>query len=70
MANLVSPGYRRNKVFEGLSKTEERVIEFKGLNRKAVVECVQELAKRPYFHLIRGACLPWDSDRSGSISSS
>lgn len=35
-------------------------------NRKAVVECVQELAKRPYFHLIRAACLPWDSDRSGS----
>lgn len=35
-------------------------------NRKAVVECVQELAQRPYFHLIRAACLPWDSDRSGS----
>lgn len=35
-------------------------------NRKSVVECVQELAKRPYFHLIRAACLPWDSDRSGS----
>lgn len=38
-------------------------------NRKAVVECVQELAARPYFHLIRAACLPWDSDRSGSSSS-
>lgn len=38
-------------------------------NRKAVVECVQELAARPYFHLIRGACLPWDSDRSGSSTS-
>lgn len=38
-------------------------------NRKAVVECVQELAQREYFHLIRAACLPWDSDRSGSISS-
>lgn len=38
-------------------------------NRKAVVECVQELAQRPYFHLIRAACLPWDSDRSGSASS-
>lgn len=38
-------------------------------NRKAVVECVQELAQRPYFHLIRAACLPWDSDRSGSSSS-
>lgn len=35
-------------------------------NRMAVVECVQELAKRPYFHLIREAYLPWDSDRSGS----
>lgn len=38
-------------------------------NRKAVVECVQELAARPYFHLIRAACLPWDSDRSGSSTS-
>lgn len=38
-------------------------------NRKAVVECVQELAKRDYFHLIRAACLPWDSDRSGSSTS-
>lgn len=38
-------------------------------NRKAVVECVSDLAARPYFHLIRGACLPWDSDRSGSSSS-
>ena len=38
-------------------------------NRKAVVECVSELARRPYFHLIRAACLPWDSDRSGSSSS-
>ena len=35
-------------------------------NRKAVVECVQDLAARPYFHLIRAACLPWDADRSGS----
>ena len=38
-------------------------------NRKAVVECVQELAQREYFHLIRAACLPWDSDRSGSRTS-
>lgn len=38
-------------------------------NRKAVVECVQELAQRQYFHLIRAACLPWDSDRSGSVNS-
>lgn len=38
-------------------------------NRMAVVECVQELAQRDYFHLIRAACLPWDSDRSGSSSS-
>lgn len=38
-------------------------------NRKAVVECVQDLAMRPYFHMIRAACLPWDADRSGSMSS-
>lgn len=38
-------------------------------NRKAVVECVQELSARPYFHLIRAACLPWDADRSGSRNS-
>ena len=38
-------------------------------NRKAVVECVQDLAQREYFHLIRAACLPWDSDRSGSRTS-
>lgn len=38
-------------------------------NRKAVVECVTDLASRPYFHQIRAACLPWDSDRSGSSSS-
>ena len=30
---------------------------------------MQELAQREYFHLIRAACLPWDSDRSGSSSS-
>lgn len=38
-------------------------------NRKAVVECVTALASRPYFHLIRAACLPWDADRSGSTAS-
>ncbi len=38
-------------------------------NRKAVVECVQSLSSRDYFHLIRAACLPWDSDRSGSSTS-
>lgn len=38
-------------------------------NRKAVVECVTDLASRSYFHQIRAACLPWDSDRSGSSSS-
>lgn len=32
----------------------------------SLVECVQELAKRDYFHLIRFAALPWDSDRSAS----
>lgn len=38
-------------------------------NRKSVLECVQELAKRDYFYLLRAACLPWDSDRSGSSTS-
>ncbi len=38
-------------------------------NRKSVVECVQDLASRDYFHLVRASCLPWDSDRSGSSSS-
>lgn len=38
-------------------------------NRLSVVECVQELAERPYFSRIRAACLPWDSDRSGSSQS-
>lgn len=38
-------------------------------NRKAVVECVQDLAAREYFHLIRGSAMPWDADRSGSKSS-
>lgn len=38
-------------------------------NRKSVVECVNALAARPYFHMVRGSCLPWDSDRSGSSSS-
>ena len=33
---------------------------------KALVECVQELAGREYFHLIRFAALPWDSERSAS----
>lgn len=33
---------------------------------KALVECVQDLAARPYFHTIRFAALPWDSDRSAS----
>lgn len=38
-------------------------------NRKAVVECVQEISQRPWFYMARAACLPWDSDRSGSVSS-
>lgn len=38
-------------------------------NRKSVLECVQELSKRPYFHLIKAAGLPWDADRSGSTLS-
>lgn len=33
---------------------------------KALVECVQELSARPYFHCIRFAALPWDSERSAS----
>ena len=33
---------------------------------QSLVECVQDLAARPYFHLIRFAALPWDSDRSAS----
>lgn len=33
---------------------------------KPLVECVQELAARDYFHLIRFAALPWDSERSAS----
>lgn len=39
------------------------------VNRLATVEAVQELARKPYFHLIRAAALPWDSDRSGSRTS-
>lgn len=31
-----------------------------------LVECVQELAARDYFHMIRFAALPWDSERSAS----
>lgn len=38
-------------------------------NRKAVVECVQEISKRDYWHLIHTVALPWDADRSGSRSS-
>lgn len=30
------------------------------------VECVAEMAKRDYFHLIRWGVLPWDSERSAS----
>jgi hypothetical protein len=46
-----------------------RIFDYFEDNRMAVVECVQELAKRDYFHLIHSAFLPWDSDRSGSKSS-
>lgn len=51
--------------FEGSLK----LIDYFEDNRMAVVECVQELAKRPYFHMIHSAFMPWDSDRSGSRSS-
>lgn len=33
---------------------------------KPLIECVQELSARPYFHFIRFAALPWDSERSAS----
>jgi len=33
---------------------------------KALVECVAELSAKPYFHLVRVAALPWDSERSAS----
>lgn len=45
------------------------IVDYYENNRMSVVECVQDLAKRDYFHLIRAACLPWDSDRSGSRNS-
>lgn len=39
MANLVSPGYNRSKLINRvLSPAEERILEFKGLNKKTVVE--------------------------------
>lgn len=39
MANLVSPGYNRTTLIsQTLHPTEERTIEFKGLNRKPVIE--------------------------------
>ena len=38
MANLVSPGYKRGTLINRvLPPIEERVIEFMGLNRKAVI---------------------------------
>ena len=46
-----------------------RIFDYFEDNRMAVVECVQEMAKRPYFHLISGGFLPWDADRSGSKNS-
>ena len=36
---------------------------------KSLVECVAELARRDYFHLIRFGALPWDSDRTASSES-
>lgn len=39
MANLVSPGYKKNTLINGLLyPEEERTVEFKGLNRKPVIE--------------------------------
>ena len=39
------------------------VFESRGIS---LVEAMQEIAKKPYFHLIRMGILPWDSDRSAS----
>lgn len=33
---------------------------------KAFIECVAELAQRPYWKYVRLAALPWDADRSAS----
>ena len=33
---------------------------------KSLIECISEVAQRPYFHNIRMGLLPWDSDRSAS----
>lgn len=46
-----------------------RIYDYFEDNRMAVVECVQELSKREYFHLIHTSIMPWDADRSGSKSS-
>lgn len=46
-----------------------RIYDYFEDNRMAVVECVYELSQRPYFHLIHTGFLPWDADRSGSVSS-
>ena len=32
----------------------------------SLVEAIGEIARRPYFHLIRWGILPWDSERSAS----
>lgn len=37
--------------------------EYRGLS---VIDCVAELSKKDYFHLIRFAALPWDAERSAS----
>jgi len=46
-----------------------RIYDYFEDNRMAVVECVQELSKREYFHMLHTSILPWDADRSGSKSS-
>ena len=39
MANLVSPGYKRSRLInQTLAPVEERTIEFKGLNKRSVIE--------------------------------
>lgn len=45
------------------------VLDYYEDNRKAVVECVQECSTKSWWHMVQAIALPWDSDRSGSVSS-
>jgi hypothetical protein len=33
---------------------------------KSLVECISDISRRPYFHMIRFGALPWDAERSAS----